>query len=260
MVRMKAEVKRLEEENETKRNSMDKIENEFNSLQGKVQNLDELNKLYTKDAVVLKETIKALEQSLDSERIKSGTVCRDNANFKQEKRRLQEQLSDVSRQSHHWQERARSFESEAWALKMDLDMKDTQINDVRILHESLRTEKAELASEKEALAAQLKELSDKLDQSDNDREELSKKIGQIKAQVNDQVGRVAELQVSLEATKKQHSTTEKELLKYQVKNAKRRREWANALYFLVNPFDAFRRSLMGPPERVQQFYRNQAPK
>lgn len=63
---------------------MDKIENEFNSLQGKVQNLDELNKLYTKDAVVLKETIKALEQSLDSERIKSGTVCRDNANFKQE--------------------------------------------------------------------------------------------------------------------------------------------------------------------------------
>lgn len=56
-------------------------------------------------------------------------------------------------------------------------------------------------SEKEALAAQLKELSDKLDQSDNDREELSKKIGQIKAQVNDQVGRVAELQVSLEATK-----------------------------------------------------------
>lgn len=63
---------------------MDKIESEFNSMQGKVQNLDDLNKLYVSDALVLKETIKALEQSLDTERIKSGTIERSNNICKQD--------------------------------------------------------------------------------------------------------------------------------------------------------------------------------
>ncbi len=90
---------------------MDKIESEFNSLQGKVQNLDELNNLYAQDALVLKGTIKALEQSLDTERIKSGTIERANSNLKQDKKRAEEQLCEFTRQNQHWQERARAFES-----------------------------------------------------------------------------------------------------------------------------------------------------
>jgi len=246
--RMKSEMKRLKDENDAKRNSMDKIESEFNSMQGKVQNLDDLNKLYVSDALVLKETIKALEQSLDTERIKSGTIERSNNICKQDKKRAEEQLGDITRQNQHWQERARAFESEAWALKMDLDGKDAQIKEVRALCDSLRKEKTEFLRSKTEQKAKLRDISDKLEHAENDRTNLVKEIGQIKAKLDEEAGRANDLEESLVMSKNLHSTAEKELLSLKVQGCKRRREWANALYFLFNPLDAFRRSLVPQPD------------
>lgn len=76
--RVRSEMRRMQEEDESRKATVEKIEAEFNTLQGKVQNLEDLNKLYAEDAVLLKQTIRALEQSLESERQKASTFERAN--------------------------------------------------------------------------------------------------------------------------------------------------------------------------------------
>ncbi|ODM93958.1 Major antigen [Orchesella cincta] len=240
---MNEELKIINEENHIMRKEIEKMENKLNSLQASTQNLTEENTVLKREITGMIDRKDALTQSLERERVKSDIFEKENKTMKETVMTIDAQLKESSEQRTHWQERARCSESQVWELQLHLESREDSIKELTKECDALRDEKMQLIDLKSKLKSNLDKTAVTLKVLGEKNEELKETFEAVKAERDAKAETLHALEEILEKTKNEFTEVEKELLSFKLQNVRRRREWGNALYFIVSPMDAMKKRL-----------------
>jgi len=218
----------------------EKIEGELNELQYKVELLNEEKYEIQKRMKSVAEKNEMLAQSLELEKKHSDQREGENFDLKRQANELKKQTRELTAQSTQWQERARSFESEVWELKMHLETRDKSIAQLQSSCNVLQKQNKEITTEKLQLESKLLKTKEKLENTVIEKRRVEEEIGEMVAQLETKAEVVSHLEKELQAKKQEHSSILKELYKFKLQNVRRRRVWGNTLYYVFSPIYAFR--------------------
>ncbi|CAL8109583.1 unnamed protein product [Orchesella dallaii] len=239
-------------ENETLKQEYAKVLEEKRSLEWSLKSLSDENTRLNTDLRIRLEKKEMQVRSMELDRMRAEKFSRENEGLEKEANISKSQIKDLATQKAHWQEKAIECESKCYELQLEMEQREKA-------YEKLLKDKKEVSMEKEILALSKSKLEKavgeakaKLEESTSERKALQLSCTECKDQLEDLEDQVQYLQTTLRRYKKENAEIRQKLYDCTLKNIQKRRVWGAALYFLVSPFEAFKRFYFGTPEQPRE--------
>ncbi|ODN04895.1 hypothetical protein Ocin01_01799 [Orchesella cincta] len=239
-------------ENETLKEEYSNVLEEKSSLEWSLKSLSDENTRLNTDLRIRLEKKEMQVRSMELDRMRAEKFSRENEDLAKEANISKSQIKELASQKKHWQEKAMEWESKCYEQQLEMENREKA-------YEKLLDEKKEVSKENEILALSKSKLEKavdeakvKLEESTTERKALQLSCNECKDQLEDLEDQVQYLQSTLRRYKRENAEIRQKLYDCTLKNVHKRRVWGAALYFIVSPFEAFKRFYFGTPEQSRE--------